>query len=172
MSAAKLILWVDVRGGTLARRGESAGGGGWERAQIGDDGLGVGVIQMVDVHGRLDGAAVGGLAHFEDALHLLVAVAGQAGERRRELRPILDVARRLNPDGRALKPLGTFELHIGVARRVALRAFGDLFDEIAAVRELSIGRSRIDGAAWRGLRSAQNARRFRAENQQEAGRRQ
>src|ERR1019366_10810219 len=48
-------------------------------AEIGDDGLGVRVIHMIDVHGRLNGQAVGPDAAFEDFLALFLGVSLNAG---------------------------------------------------------------------------------------------
>src|SRR5438270_1683983 len=90
------------------------------------------MVQVIEVHRRLNVAPVRGLAFLKNALHLFVAEAGQSRERRRELSPIRDVAHRLDPDRSALQPPGTIELILRVARSVAFRAFCYFFNEVSS----------------------------------------
>ena len=116
-------------------------GGSRQRTQVSDDGLGIPVIEVVEVHRRLNLVPIRTQALFQNSQHLFVAETGQTGERRRELGPIRGEMHRLNPNRRTLQPARTIELIIGVARSVAFRAFCDLLDEIAPVVE----RCRIGG---------------------------
>ena len=137
-------------------------GGAWQRTQVSDDGLRVAVIQVVDVHRRLNLSPVCRFAFFQDALHLFVDKTGQPRERRRKLSPIGDGAYRLDPDRSALKPPRTIKLIIGIPRCVAFRAFRYLLDEIASSAGLIIRSSGL-----RILRSAYDNGRSSAEKKSE-----
>src|SRR5262249_30178400 len=106
----------------------------WRRegGQVGDDGASVFAIEVIRVHGRAEGFAVRAQAFFEHVVHLCVGKAGKAGKRRRLGGPVQDGSDGLDPDGSALKPGFGLEIAGGVARRVALRAAGNLFDQVSA----------------------------------------
>ena len=84
--------------------------GGREGLQVGDDGASVFAIEVIPVHGRAEGFAVRAQAFFEQVFHLCVGKAGKAGKRRRVVGPVAG----------------------SVARRVAVRAAGNLFDQVLA----------------------------------------
>ena len=92
------------------------------------------MIEMVDVHGRLDGAAVDADAFFENEGHLIVGVGGEAGELGRVFRPIAHRVDGLNPDGTALEMRGAVGDAVVADGIVAFPAASDfLFDVAAAV---------------------------------------
>lgn len=99
-----------------------------EGAEVGDDGLGVGVIHVVGVHGRADGLGVGADSFFEDVDGVGIGVAGEAGDGGGVLGPVFSGMYGSDPDGGALQPPGVIEITLGISRRVALLAFGDFFD--------------------------------------------
>jgi hypothetical protein len=92
--------------------------------------------QVIDVHGRLDGHSVRGLAHFQNLPGLFVSKTRKARKRRGEFSPVYDWVHGLDPNGSALESAGAIQLKIGIARRVTFRAFGHLFDQISSAVDL------------------------------------
>jgi hypothetical protein len=129
-------------------------GGGTERAEVGDDGSGVGVVHVVDVHRWPDGRAVGADALFEHGFGLIIGEAGEAGETRSPFGPIVHFVNGLDPDGGAVEPARRVEIAVGVTGRVAFAAHGDLLDEVLTASDVTrrrvlclggVGRSRRGG---------------------------
>ena len=76
----------------------------FEGFQICDDRLRIRMIHVVDVHGRAQNFAFRTSALLQDAEHLRIGEARQAGKGRHVIGPILDGANGSNPDRRALQP--------------------------------------------------------------------
>src|SRR5215467_4007823 len=126
------------------KRGSASGGS--ERLRVGDDGASIVAMQVIGVHGRTENFAVWAHALLEHIFHLLVGKAWKAGERRRLVRPVQDGSDGLDPDGSATEPSLGFEIAGGVARRVTLRAAGDLIDQVFAASDFIRGRLRAQKA--------------------------
>src|SRR5579863_4539636 len=119
-----------------------------QRAQVSDDGDRVLVFQMVFVHGRANGEAVGADALLENLFALFLRVRRKSGDARRAHGPVAIGMDRSDPDRGALQPARTVGLAIFVAWRVAFPASRDFLDEITP----ALDRSRIGGGSARRFR--------------------
>jgi len=112
------------------------------------------VIEMVDMHGRLDCAAVDADAFFEDLGHLIVGVGGEASEFGRVFRPIAHGMNGLNPNGAALEVRGAIGNAVVADWIVTFPAASDFFFEVTAAVDVGSGGGGLGpfgGGFWRVL---------------------
>ena len=103
-----------------------------QRFQVGDDGDGVLVFQMISVHRLAQWNSIGADTLLENYFALRFGIGRKAGDPRGALGPVRIMVNRDDPDGSALQPARVVELAVRVARRMAFSAFCDFLDEVTS----------------------------------------
>ena len=122
-----------------------------QRLQVGDDGLGVGGLELVSRHGRIGRMAArsgAGLEKLDDALLAptlpQTATGSQIG---RGLVPAFHFLGWLEVEGRALEPPGLVEFTGFEPGGVTLLAFPNFFNEVLSIGDLVGLRAKAQGSS-------------------------